>query len=351
MTTKNNKVLLGMSGGIDSSSAAIMLQDKGYEVIGTTFVQHRFEEMASSINDAKQVAHQLGIEHFVMDIRDLFKQEVIAYFHKEYERGRTPNPCVKCNQVIKYQHFIKEADKRGIYHIASGQYAKVVKTSAGYQIHKATNKKKDQSYYLYQLKEKDLPRLLLPLGDIADKENARQLLKDRGIALYHKQESQEICFIKDDQYIPFIEQYFDPKSKVGNFVDSSGKVLGSHKGIHRYTIGQRKGLGIALGTPHYVVDINSETNEITLSDQMALQHQSCLLTNSNLIDEQINLTNETFQCKIRYTSKELPATLAWEGNELKVTFLEPIRALTPGQSLVCYQGDRLIGGGMIDKRG
>jgi tRNA-specific 2-thiouridylase len=347
--TKNNKVLLGMSGGVDSSSAAVILQQSGYEVIGTTFIQLDESTMTEAIADAKKVADLLGIEHFVMDLRKEFKEEIIDYFYKEYEQGRTPNPCVKCNKEIKYKKFIEKANELGIYHIASGQYVKIDKNSTdGRQyIKKASNLKKDQSYYLYNFKESDLNRLLMPLGEIESKDIARQILKDKGITFSDKKESQEICFIKDDDYISFIEQYFNPSTKLGNYIDKNGNVLGKHEGIHKYTIGQRKGLGIALGTPHYVTEINPKTNEVTLGLENELYRDECNLKEYNIIYNNYNLKDKEFSCKIRYSAKETKAIIEEQASQLKITFKEPVKALTQGQSLVFYDGDILVGGGII----
>ncbi|MDP3387394.1 MAG: tRNA 2-thiouridine(34) synthase MnmA [Eubacteriales bacterium] len=349
MNNYNKKVLLGMSGGIDSSSAAIILQEKGFEVIGVTFIQKSLESMEEAVADAKRIARMLDIEHFVMDLRQAFEQEIVQYFHTEYEKGRTPNPCVKCNKEIKYKRFIEEADRRGIHYISSGQYARVVKENDGYLIKKAKNLSKDQSYYLYNLQGKDLDRVLFPLGELDSKEQARQLLKSKGVEFYQKKESQEICFIQDDKYIEFIEQYFDPKTKLGNFVDSDGNVLGKHEGIHKYTVGQRKGLGIALGTPHYVLDINPDNNNVTLGLSNQLEKSGCYLSDYNIIYDNYDLNGKEFSCKIRYSSRESIARISRVNDKLFVEFKEKVRAVTPGQSLVFYDGDVLIGGGIIDK--
>lgn len=349
MSNYNKKVLLGMSGGIDSSSAAIILQENGFEVIGVTFIQKSFKSMEEAVADAKRIADMLKIEHFVMDLREEFEQEIVHYFYTEYEKGRTPNPCVRCNKEIKYKRFLEEADKRGIHNISSGQYARVMKEDSGYLVKKAKNISKDQSYYLYNLQEKDLNRVILPLGELDSKEQARQLLKSRGVEFYQKKESQEICFIKDEKYIAFIEQYFDPKAKLGNFVDVNGNVLGKHEGIHKYTIGQRKGLGIALGTPHYVLDINPENNNVTLGLSNQLEKSGCYLSDYNIIYDNYDLNEKEFSCKIRYSARESLALISRVGDQLFVEFKDKTRAVTPGQSLVFYDGDVLVGGGIIDK--
>jgi len=202
---------------------------------------------------------------------------------------------------------------------------------------------------LYNLNEKDLDRVIFPLGELDSKEQARQLLKSKGVEFYQKSESQEICFIKDQKYIEFIEQYFDPATKLGSFVDIEGNILGKHEGIHKYTIGQRKGLGIALGTPHYVLDINPDNNNVTLGLSNQLEKSGCYLSDYNIIYDNYALTGKVFSCKIRYSARESLAEISRVGDQLFVEFKDKVRAVTPGQSLVFYDGDVLVGGGIIDK--
>lgn len=348
MNIYNRKVLLGMSGGVDSTAAAVILQQNGYEVIGVTFVQTSFEEMEPAIRDAKKAADVLGIEHYILDLRTEFNEEIIKYFHSEYDRGRTPNPCVKCNQVIKYKKFLEEADRLGAQYISSGQYAKIVLEDGRYLIKKAKNKSKDQSYYLYNLREKDLERILMPLGDIKDKEEARQIIKDINLDFSQKKESQEICFISDNDHVGFLEKYINPQKKLGNFVDMKGRILGKHKGIHKYTVGQRKGLGIALGSPRYVIKIDADDNNVILGLEKDLYKDSCVLEEYNIVFDDYDIENKSLMCKIRYSAREAEASIRREGQTLIVNFKEPVKALAPGQSLVFYDGEILIGGGIIN---
>ena len=348
MNTYNKKVLLGMSGGVDSTAAAVILQQNGYEVIGVTFVQTSFEEMKSAIEDAKRAADVLGIVHYVLDLRKEFQEEIIKYFHSEYDRGRTPNPCVKCNQVVKYKKFIEEADRIGARYIASGQYAKIISENDRYYIKKAENIYKDQSYYLYNLSEKDLERILMPLGNMKDKEEARQIIKDINLDFSQKKDSQEICFISDNDHVGFLEEYINPQKKLGNFVDTKGRILGKHKGIHKYTVGQRKGLGIALGSPRYVVKIDALNNDVVLGMEKDLYESSCSLEDYNIVPHDYQINNKKLMCKIRYSARESQATIKDEGDMLRVVFTQPVKALAPGQSLVFYDGDILIGGGIIN---
>lgn len=348
MNSCNKKVLLGMSGGVDSTAAAVVLQQKGYEVIGVTFVQTSFEEMEPAIGDAKKAAEVLGIDHYVLDLRKEFNEEIISYFHSEYDRGRTPNPCVKCNQVVKYKKFLEEADRLGAWYISSGQYAKIVSEDGRYLIKKAENLYKDQSYYLYNLKEKDLERILMPLGDIKDKEEARQIVKDIDLDFSQKKDSQEICFISDNDHVGFLEQYINPQKKLGNFVDTKGRILGRHKGIHKYTVGQRKGLGIALGSPRYVVRIDAIDNTVVLGLEKDLYADSCTLEEYNIVYDDYDIEEKPLMCKIRYSAREAEASIKRDGQKLLVTFTEPVKSLAPGQSMVFYDGDVLIGGGIIN---
>lgn len=348
MSIYNKKVLLGMSGGVDSTAAAVLLQQKGYEVTGVTFVQTSFEEMETAINDAKKAADVLGIKHYVLDLRKEFQEEIIKYFHSEYDIGRTPNPCVKCNQVIKHKKFLEEADRLGIKYISSGQYARIVFENERYFIKKSENRPKDQSYYLYNLKEKDLKRILMPLGNIRDKENVRQIVKNMNLDFSQKKDSQEICFISDNDHIGFLEEYLNPQKKLGNFVDMKGHIIGKHKGIHKYTVGQRKGLGIALGSPRYVIKIDADNNNVVLGLEKDLYENSCILEEYNIVLDDYDIENKTLMCKIRYSAKESEATVLRVANNLIVKFTEPVKALAPGQSLVFYDGDILIGGGIIN---
>jgi tRNA-uridine 2-sulfurtransferase len=345
----NNRVLLGMSGGVDSSSAAVILSQMGYEVIGATFIHTDVDTMKTSIENAKRVCNLLGIQHLVMDFRRAFQEEVVEAFCREYEQGRTPNPCVTCNKKIKYQKMLQMADELGIHYISSGQYARVEIDERDHQyvIKKAKNLKKDQSYYLYNFQQNDLSRLLLPLGNIESKEETRKILSDLHIDFLEKKESQDICFIKDDHHIAFLEQYINPKDKVGNFVDSEGTILGPHEGIHKYTIGQRKGLKIALGEPRYVISINPENNQITLGPKEQLYRKECLVSQYHIINPLFPIHGADLSCKIRYSSKETLAIISLTKNHLKIEFKEPVKAITPGQSLVFYDGDTLIGGGII----
>jgi len=343
----NKKVLLGMSGGVDSTASVIVLQNLGYEVIGATYRLTDDESVDQSILDAKNAAQKLGIEHIVVDYRKDFKDKVISDFINEYMIGHTPNPCVVCNKNIKFDKFLKTADEMGIKYVASGQYAKIDKRNGKYYVVKARNIIKDQTYFLYTLKEDILDRVLFPMGDMESKDDTRQLVKDAGIEIYSKKDSQEICFIKNMKYTDYISRNSDVVSKKGNFVDINGNVLGSHEGIVNYTIGQRKGLGIALGKPAFVIDIDYENNTVVLGENEDLFNDELKLYDYNFINDEYNKDNIKLSAKIRYAAKGESVAIKKEANHILVKFDNPVRAITKGQSVVFYDGDILVGGGVI----
>ncbi len=343
----NNKVLLGMSGGVDSTASAIILKNLGYQVIGVTYRLTDEKSFENSINDAKNAADKLNIEHVVIDYRNEFKTRVIDNFVDEYLKGHTPNPCVVCNEFIKFGSFLRTADELGVQFVASGQYAKIMEKNGTYYIVKPENRIKDQTYFLYNSKENFLNRVLFPIGDIISKDETRKIVKDSGIELFSKKDSQEICFIKDEKYTEFIEKTSNKTSQKGNFTDVEGKILGEHQGIVNYTIGQRKGLGIALGKPAFVVDIDSEKNIVVLGDNADLFKTELTLGNYNFINKEYDRYELILTAKIRYAAKEEPVRIIKDKNTLNVKFQNPVRAITKGQSVVFYDGNILVGGGLI----
>lgn len=342
------KVLLGMSGGVDSTAAAIFLQEAGYEVIGVTYRLVESED-ETYIEDAKNAANKLGIEHFVADLTKEFRKSVIENFLDEYAHARTPNPCVVCNKNIKFGAIFDVADNMGIKYVSTGQYSRVEKVGDEYFVKKAINEEKDQTYFIYNLKEEYLPRILFPLGNVESKDHIREMLKERGIEIFSKKDSQEICFIKNKKYSEYIEQETGIKYEKGEFVDTDGNVLGEHAGIINYTIGQRRGLGIALGKPAFVTDLQAEKNRVVLGEDEDLFSKCVKVKNLNIINASYVRDNMIVDAKIRYAGSTTSAIAYMKDeNTCEVIFDKPVRAVTKGQSLVMYDGDILIGGGIIE---
>lgn len=335
------KVNLGMSGGVDSSVAAYLLQQNNYEVHGITMLL--CGDSSENVLLAASVASKLGIEHSVLDRRKEFREDIMEDFVKAYENGRTPNPCVRCNRTIKFNFLLPEEG-----YLATGHYARIEQTESGrYILKKANNLAKDQSYFLYGLSQDMLSRTLFPLADYS-KEDIREIADKIGLPNAQKKDSQDVCFIPDGDYASFIEEYRGHRYPEGNFVDMDGNVLGTHKGIIHYTVGQRKGLGLALKKPMYVYRIDSERNEVILGCNDDLM-------SDRLIAEQLNWiafeqAPEVFRAsaRIRYRHKEAPCTVKTLGaDRIEIVFDEPQRAITAGQSVVIYDDDMVIGGGII----
>lgn len=360
------KVLVGMSGGIDSSSVCLMLKDKGYEVIGTTMrvwdlPQHFSEpgqEQPNHVMQARELAERLGIEHYVADERASFKDVVVRNFIDEYLNGRTPNPCVMCNPTFKFRMLMEWADRLGCDYIATGHYVQKVEQDGSVYLKCGADTKKDQSYFLWRLSQEVLRRCIFPLGDTT-KDKVRAYLTEKGFeAKARGGESMEVCFIPGD-YREFLkEQLPDLEQKVGpgDFVDEQGHKLGRHQGFPFYTVGQRKGLGIALGKPAFVLKINPQKNTVMLGDADRLMTEYMLVEQPNWVNADA-LPSEGLAVRIRYRSKPIPCTLKkvnrlWEEKDAKgdlylVHFHEPASAVTPGQSAVFYVDDLVVGGGYI----
>lgn len=350
-----------MSGGIDSSVAAMLLAEQGYELIGLTYRPYDAISPAcmekqtgccsvDAIFEAKALAADLGFAHTILDIRKEFAHTVIENFVSEYLSGRTPNPCVVCNRTIKWGEVVKKADELGCDYIATGHYARIGFENNRYFLIKGTDLSKDQTYFLWQLSQDDLRRTLFPLGQLTKKE-VRQIAHEKGYeAISKKRESQEICFIPDNDYRKFLRERIpsiDEQIGEGRFVDSSGKVLGKHLGFPFYTIGQRKGLSIALGHPMYVIAIDAPTNTVVLGERTELDRRELWVTDLNLMKvERIDGELEVIT-KIRYNNQGTLSRISQYGDRLKVEFYQNTWAVTPGQSAVFYDGDNLIGGGII----
>ena len=347
------RVLLGMSGGIDSTVSAMLLLKQGYEVVGVTF--RTFDSMKESclarekgcctiesIMEAKHNAEKMGFEHHIVDFRETFKRCVIQNFMDEYMSGRTPNPCVLCNSHIKWGELVRVADEYGCDYIATGHYARITERDGHSYLRTAVDTKKDQTYFLWMLTEEQLRRTIFPLGDLT-KEQVREIARQHGYEqLAVKKESQEICFIPNDDYRAFLRANvpdFAERVQPGDYVDANGKVLGSHEGYANYTIGQRKGLGIALGTPAFVTGIDPATNTVFLGEHDDLYTSDVRLQGGFFRGD----SSQPVLAQIRYRS--LPTAAHY--NDGLLTFEEKVWAVTPGQSAVMYQNDLLVGGGII----
>lgn len=348
------KVLVGMSGGVDSSVAAAYLLENGYDVTGCTL--HLFDadpenpDFSASV-DAKAVCEKLGIEHKTTDLTDSFSQKVINEFINEYYAGRTPNPCIVCNKKIKFDEMLEIALNSGFDKIATGHYAVIEQNENGrYLLKRPADRSKDQTYVLYTLTQHQLAHTLFPLAQIT-KETARKTAERYGFSNADKPDSQDICFVPDGDYAAFIERFTGKVYPKGDYIDLGGSVLGKHNGVICYTIGQRKGLGIALGKPAFVVDKDAKNNTVTLStDEAKLFYSKVLVEKTNFIPFDKLDAPMRVMAKLRYRHKEQPALITpLENGRVLVEFDEPQRAPSPGQAAVFYDGDYVVGGGTIIK--
>ena len=349
------RVVVAMSGGVDSSVAAALLKKQGYEVIGLTMCFNLAERDGkrpsccglTGIEDARRVAQKLGIRHYVINLNKDFSRQVIHNFYQEYLSGRTPNPCVRCNQFIKFGILLKRAVNLEAQFLATGHYARIVRSRKGCFLKKAGDLKKDQSYFLYRLNQQQLKKVIFPLGNYT-KPQVRSMAVDFKLNVADKQDSQEICFLPDGKYSDLIKAKGSNCVKPGYLVDKNGGIIGKHKGIPFYTIGQRQGLGIAKGYPLYVTQINAKNNQITVG----CREDAC---KNDFLVKGVHFLNEPFKkkveinVKIRYNHKESHALAYLIKGKLRICFREPQFAITPGQSAVFYQKDTVLGGGIIEK--
>ena len=349
------KVLLGMSGGVDSSVSAILLKKKGYEVIGATMKLWTGEKKIDkeknekTINDAKKVCDELGIKHYVFDAQKEFEQCVINNFVSQYQNAETPNPCIECNKYIKFGYFYNKAKELGCDYIATGHYARIEYSEKynQYVLRKSKEEKKDQSYFLYTIPEERLGSIIFPLQDYTSKEEIRKIAKENNLEVAEKKDSQEICFIPDNCYQNFLEGKMEIKDKVGNIVLKTGEVLGKHQGLINYTVGQRKGIGVSYKEPLYVIELKNDTNELVVGTEQEL-YSSKLVAND--VNWQVEFKEDDIECfaKIRYRAKEAKAKVLKEDNRVLVEFDKPQRAITKGQSVVFYDAEGIVlGGGKI----
>lgn len=356
---KQKRVVVAMSGGVDSSVAAAILKEQGYDVIGISLKLWDYDEderkltgktccSIDDIADAKDVCDTLGIPFYAFNHKPEFKEKVIETFVEEYRNGRTPNPCVLCNQFIKFDVLLKEAQKMGADYLATGHYARIQKTDDGvFHLQKGKDNQKDQSYVLFHLNQDELSRILLPIGDYT-KAEIRELALKHNLITHNKRESMEICFIPNNDHAKFIaKNYPDKKHGKGNFVDWKGNVLGEHEGIDAYTIGQRRGLKVGFGERMYVAQIRPDSNEVVLAQDHEIYFDG---VEGDRVHFNQKPKNKKLGVKIRYQRDELPAEILEfdeQAGTIKIKFEEPARAVTPGQALVFYEGSTLIGGGWI----
>ncbi len=362
MTEK--KVVVGMSGGVDSSVAAWLLKEQGYTVIGVTMQIWQDEDACkqsenggccglSAVDDARRVAERLEIPYYVMNFKREFKENVMDYFVAEYQKGRTPNPCIACNRYVKWESLLRRSLEIGADYIATGHYARVERLSNGrYSVRNSVTAAKDQTYALFNLTQEQLAHTLMPVGDYT-KDEIRAIAEKIGLGVANKKDSQEICFIPDDDYAGFIDRECGGQiPPPGNFVSTDGRILGRHRGITHYTIGQRKGLGIALGYPVFVTEIRPETNEVVLGSNEEVFANRLYADKINFMAIPDLLEERELVAKIRYSDSGSRCVVRRTGeDEICCEFQEPVRAVTPGQAVVLYDGEYVAGGGIICRQG
>ncbi len=352
-------VVVGLSGGVDSSVAAYLLKEQGYDVIGVTMQIWQEEDSCtveenggccglSAVEDARRVAQKLDIPYYVMNFRKEFQKQVIDYFTREYLEGRTPNPCIACNRYVKWESLLKRSLEIGADYIATGHYARVEQLPNGrYAIRNSVTAKKDQTYALYNLTQEQLARTLMPVGAYT-KDEIRKIAEKAGLPVAHKKDSQEICFVPDNDYAGFIKNSTGKTIPKGNFVLADGKVIGEHQGIIHYTIGQRKGLNLSMGHPVFVTKIRPDSNEVVIGENEDLFVNTLICDRVNFmamegLEEEVRL-----KAKIRYNHPGAECVISpAEDGKVRVTFDQPQRAITPGQAVVFYQGEYVAGGGII----
>ncbi len=353
------KVAVGLSGGVDSSVAAYLLKEQGYDVIGITmqiWQDENPDEMAenagccglSAVDDARRVADMLDIPYYVLNFKQEFKKNVIDYFVNEYVHARTPNPCIACNRYVKWEALLNRAMELSCDYIATGHYSRITKLANGrYALKKSATVRKDQTYALYNLTQEQLSKTLMPVGEY-EKDEIRRIAQKIGLIVADKKDSQEICFIPDHDYASYIKKETKMQFPEGNFVDLAGNVLGRHKGIIHYTIGQRKGLGLSLGKPAFVLELRPDTNEVVIGTNEDTFHDTLIASCVNAMavasfEQEMQVT-----AKIRYSHQGAPCTVKMIGKDiLACRFDEPVRAITPGQAVVFYEDDIVVGGATI----
>ena len=353
--SKKREIVVGMSGGVDSTVAVYLLQQEGYKVLGVTLqladnFLHDKSKQAQVIQRAKNVCDRFGIEHLVVDQTQQFYRCVVNYFADAYFNGSTPNPCVQCNFHLKWDALLKIANERGIEKIATGHYAKIQKDGDHYALLKGIDMNKDQSYFLWRLTQAQLARTVFPLGDIK-KSEIKAIAEKLGLPQSNQAESQDVCFIPDNDYKSFLKKYFPERlNKImpGNFVDMEGTIIGQHQGYYQFTIGQRKGLGIAMGEPVYVREIIPASNTVVIGRHMDMEDLGCTIADMNWLDGSMPKEACEVLVKVRYRNKGVHARMEpLKNDQCHLIFTETVTAVTPGQSAVLYNGEKVLGGGVI----
>ena len=350
------KVVVAMSGGVDSSVAALLLKQQGYEVVGVTMKLYHLDNAdlpeyyrgcctLDDVEDARRVCQRLGIPHYVLNLQREFQSFVIDYFCSEYQNGRTPHPCIACNDKIKFNFLVHRASVLQAGHVATGHYARIDSSSNGFSLKKGVDVRKDQSYVLFGMGQRELAHTLLPVGAYS-KDAIRQLAEEAGFPNAKKPDSQDICFIPFGDYKAFLTQHVDTSG--GDIVDTQGQVLGKHQGIEHFTVGQRRGLGLSGGDPLYVLHLETDTRRVVVGPEAALYQDRMRVSRVSYVSGEAPSGPIRVQVKIRYKFQEAPAVLHPQPQGALVCFDEPQRAITPGQAAVFYQGELVLGGGFIE---